>query len=316
MSALERIFYIDQRIREQGSVRLKEVEERFEISDRQVKRDIEYLRDRLDAPIKWDASGRRYVYEKPWRGLEFADEKALLFYVFARAAAGTLAYVPLAEAGPLDELLTLVPEALRPLADDLRYELPEFEPASVETLAVLMRAIHENRQVEASYRDVEGRESERTIEPQRLVNYAGTWYCVAFDPDRGALRTFKLSRFERATLCHRRAACPLTREEVDRFLDSSYGMFKGSGDRRAVMRFYGAAREIVRSEVWHPEQARAEGRDEQRGEYIELSVPSSSYDELLGRVLRFGANAEAVAPDDFRERWVAEIKRMADAIGG
>jgi predicted DNA-binding transcriptional regulator YafY len=314
MSALERIFYIDQRIREQGSVRLKEVEDRFEISNRQVKRDIEYLRDRLDAPIEWESAGRRYVYHSPWQGLEFADEKALLFYVFARAAAGTLAYVPLAEAGPLEQLLELVPEALRPLAQDLRYELPEFEPASVEGLGVFMRAINEGRQVNACYRDAEGKASDRTIEPLRLINYAGTWYCVAFDPKRNGLRTFKISRFERAALRREKASGTVPREDIDRFLDSSYGMFKGEGDKRAIIRFYGKALEIVRSEIWHPAQMKARGRDERRGEYIELTIPASRYDELIGRVLRFGADAEAVAPEEFRDAWKAEIRRMYDGM--
>ena len=51
MSQFERIACIDRLLREQGSVRTAEVAERFEVSGRQVKRDIEYLRDRLDAPV-------------------------------------------------------------------------------------------------------------------------------------------------------------------------------------------------------------------------------------------------------------------------
>ena len=45
MSQFERIACIDRLLREQGSVRTTEVAERFEVSGRQVKRDIEYLRD-------------------------------------------------------------------------------------------------------------------------------------------------------------------------------------------------------------------------------------------------------------------------------
>ncbi|MDA8410657.1 MAG: WYL domain-containing protein, partial [Treponema sp.] len=90
MGNLERITFIDRRIREQGGVKLAEIVRRFEVSERQAKRDLEYLRDRLDAPIAWDASSRRYVYEEDWNDLAFADQKSLLFYVFARAAAGTL----------------------------------------------------------------------------------------------------------------------------------------------------------------------------------------------------------------------------------
>jgi hypothetical protein len=103
--------------------------------------------------------------------------------------------------------------------------------------------------------------------------------------------------------------------EVDRFLESSFGMFKGSGDKSAVMRFYGRALAVVRDELWHPEQERREGSDPKRGAFVELAVPVSQWDEILGRLLRFGADGEAIAPLEFRELWKEEIRRMAKGIG-
>ncbi|MDP3179336.1 MAG: WYL domain-containing protein, partial [Spirochaetaceae bacterium] len=283
-------------------------------TERQVRRDIEYMRDRLDAPLSWDASKRAYVYERPWDALSFADEKALLFYVFARAAAGTLAYVPLAQADALDRLLELVPPSLRKAEGAIRYELPSYEPADIEGLSLIVRALSEGRCIDAVYRDAEGRESERRIEALRLVNYAGSWYCVAFDQSKGELRTFRLSRFSRVALSFDKARASIPSEDLERFLDSSFGMFKGSGDRRAIVRFFGRALAIVRDELWHPDQGRSDGVDAERGPFIEFAVPISRWEEILGRVLRFGADAEAIGPREFRELWKAEISRMAKAI--
>jgi predicted DNA-binding transcriptional regulator YafY len=314
MSQLERISFIDSRIRARGGVTLREVADRFEVTQRQARRDIEYLVDRLGAPIEWKAATRRYEYAQVWNGLEFADEKALLFYVFARAAAGTIAYVPLAEESALAKLLELVPNSLREAEGAIRYELPAYDPADIENLGLLVRAIAERRCVDVEYSDARGAPSERRIEALRLVNYAGSWYCVAFDDSKGELRTFRLSRFAKVALSRDKAAATIAPSEIDRFLGASYGMFKGKGDRTATMRFYGSALSIVKDERWHPDQRRSEGSDPRRGSFVELAIPVSRWEEILGRVLRFGADAEASSPPEFRELWKAEIRRMAEAI--
>lgn len=134
MSALERICYIDSTIRQPGGVRLSAVADRFETSERQVERDMEYMRDRLNIPLKYVRERGRYEYTERYTALTNIDEKALLFYVFARAAAGTLAYVPVTERAGLQSLRDSIPKALRPLAERIRYELPDFEPPEEETV--------------------------------------------------------------------------------------------------------------------------------------------------------------------------------------
>jgi predicted DNA-binding transcriptional regulator YafY len=314
MSQIERLQFIDARIRERGGVSLGEVVDRYEITERQARRDLDYLRDRLGAPIEWKPASRRYEYESRWDGFAFADEKALLFYVFARASAGAIAYVPLSDEDALEKLLELVPPGLRKAESAIRYELPAYEIADIERLGLIVRALSESRCLDIGYRDAGGRVSARRIEALRLVNYAGSWYCVAFDQSKDELRTFRLSRLSKIAISKDKARARIDQAEIERFLSSSYGMFKGSGNKRACMRFYGRALAIVRGELWHPEQKRSEGSDPLRGPFVELSVPVSRWDEIIGRVLRFGADAEAVSPQEFHELWMAEIRRMSASI--
>ena len=62
MSQTERILFIDRRIRLAGKTTINETADKFEVSVRQVKRDIEYLRDRLQAPIIYDRKLKGYIY--------------------------------------------------------------------------------------------------------------------------------------------------------------------------------------------------------------------------------------------------------------
>ena len=94
MSQTERIFYIDRMIREHGGVSARQICDKFEVSSRQAKRDIEYLRDRLDAPIVWSHRRLRYEYSETWNGLRFADETSFFAFAFLRAILDRYAYVP------------------------------------------------------------------------------------------------------------------------------------------------------------------------------------------------------------------------------
>jgi predicted DNA-binding transcriptional regulator YafY len=61
-------------------------------------------------------------------------------------------------------------------------------------LAVVAAAIRAGTRIRFSYTDGEGRETDRHVEPNRLVHTGRRWYLVAFDIDRDDWRTFRLDR--------------------------------------------------------------------------------------------------------------------------
>lgn len=65
----ERQIYIDQQIRKGTCPSAADLAARFECSERTIKRDIEFLRDRLNAPIQWNRSRNGYFYSEPTWGI-------------------------------------------------------------------------------------------------------------------------------------------------------------------------------------------------------------------------------------------------------
>ena len=63
MSGMERLYQIDQLLADRRSVSRAELLERLGISWSTLKRDMAYLRDRLNAPIVYDRELRGYRYE-------------------------------------------------------------------------------------------------------------------------------------------------------------------------------------------------------------------------------------------------------------
>lgn len=327
MSQTERIFHIDRAIREDGGITIHEIAGHFEISPRQAKRDIEYMRDRLEAPIVWSQERLRYEYSSTWESLRAADEKSLFAFAFLSSILTKYSYVPIVSEDIIAILREKIGGRYSGIADKVRYELPDLESIDGEVAYALCEALAGKSWLCIGYIDAKGGRSERSIVPARLLNYAGKWYCVALDSRSGELRTFSVARIDAgekgsATQQALRDTLPESAKggrpslpseaEIDRYVSSSYGIFKGEPIGLATLRFYGGAARAVRDQVWHRDQTLmpvSEARDDAQA--IDLSLPVHDWTELLGRALRCGANCEVLSPSEFRARWIEEIGRMS-----
>jgi predicted DNA-binding transcriptional regulator YafY len=63
MDRTERFYKIDQMIHERKLVSFAELMDALEISRATLKRDLEYMRNRLNAPILWDRDAGGYRFE-------------------------------------------------------------------------------------------------------------------------------------------------------------------------------------------------------------------------------------------------------------
>ena len=86
--------------------------------------------------------------------------------------------------------------------------------------------------------------------------------------------------------------------ELDAALASSYGIFSGKANKIAVLCFSRERARWVADERWHPQQ---QGRFLSDGSY-ELKVPYANPRELLMDVLRYGGDAQVMAPVALREQ--------------
>ncbi|HCM26537.1 MAG TPA: hypothetical protein DIC34_08355 [Treponema sp.] len=322
MSQFERIAYLDRAMREGGGARTAEVAARFEVDARTVKRDIEYLRDRVGAPIEWDAALRAYRYTKKFDDLRFADEKALIVHALLRGFLSNEHYVPLLSLELLDEVSRRVSRDYRRVADRVRYLTPVSEEVALEHFTIVVQAMALGLELDLEYSDRGGAKSVRAVEAERLVNYSGRWYLLAWDLRKADFRTFHLSRIEAASLSRRKAASRADEasahsrdQAAEAYLQGGFGIFKGGTLTQAAIRITGRAAPLVARQTWHPSQTIVEGVSASGEPFSELRLPVADWTELLGKVLSFGPNAEALSPPAFRKEWKAAIKAMGELAG-
>jgi len=316
MSQTERIFFIDRQIRRQGFVRTADVVDAFEVCDRQVKRDIEYLRDRLFAPIEYDRLRRGYVYTKTFDEFQNADERMLVFNAIFRGLARSQGLMPLMSDVVQQHIDLSLSREYRSLLDKIIFSTPVVDLPDYEVFGAFCSAMEKRLRLLIEYRNAKGEVSDREIEPLRLVSYSGRWYVVAWDLLRTGLRTFHLSRILSIHMTDIHIGNHYSDDELEQYLTRGFGIFMG-GDKtvEVTIRILGDAVYTIQTQVWHKDQKISpvatgpDGRPE-----MTIAIPVVNMAEILSKVLSFGSSAIPVSPPEFVERWRAQVKGMADMV--
>jgi predicted DNA-binding transcriptional regulator YafY len=319
MDRTERFYKIQGLLERRGTVRLDEFLGELSISRATFKRDLEYLRDRLHAPIEWDRETRGYRFTPPnpdapkfqLPGLWFnaSEIRALLTmqHLLENLRPGLL--------GPhVQPLLT----RLRQLLDAGDHPAEEVErririihlgarQLSLPHFEVVANALLSRTRLQLAYR-ARGRNerTEREVSPQRLVHYRENWYLDAWCHLREDIRSFAVDAIEKAAAVERKAKTVPDRD-LDEVLAAGYGIFSGRKTTWAGLRFTPERARWVAAEQWHPQQR---GRFETDGSYV-LELPYSDPRELTMDVLRYGPDVEVVAPESLR---TAVREQLAQAL--
>ncbi len=319
MNRTERFYQIDQLLRERRVVSLETFLNELEVSRATFKRDVEYLRDRLHAPIVWDraAGGYRFsdaavtgpAYELPGLWFSSAELYALLA---ANKLLSDLEPGLLAEhIAPLQKRLVALLEESGHAADEVtrRVRLLTMAQRKVEPrfFGEVARALLNRRQLEiAAWNRGRDEVVVRTVSPQRLVHYRDNWYLDAYCHLRKGVRSFALDTLHVVTVLNEPAK-ELEEAELNAHFSGSYGIFSGTCKAWAVLHFSPERARWVESERWHRDQR---GESLADGSY-RLHVPYSDERELLMDILRHGAQVEVEAPESLRLRVTDEIKKLS-----
>jgi predicted DNA-binding transcriptional regulator YafY len=180
-----------------------ELAERLEVSPRTLRRDVERLRE-LGYPVE-AAPGIGGGYQlgagAALPPLMLDDDEAVALVVGLHAATDSaVAGVAETSVRALAKTLTLMPPRLRHRAEALRVATVPGEwrarsgSIAPEVLDVLARACRDEVRIAFAYTARDGAESQRYVEPYRLVVLARRWYLLAFDVDRDDWRNFRVDR--------------------------------------------------------------------------------------------------------------------------
>jgi predicted DNA-binding transcriptional regulator YafY len=184
-----------------------ELSERLEVSARTLRRDIDRLRDlgyQVDA-VRGVAGGYQLRAGGSLPPLLLEDEEAVAIAVGLRtAAAGAVQGMEESSIQALTKVLSLMPPRLSRRMDALQSQTvpapmrgPSVDAGILTTLA---QGCRDDETVRFAYTARGAEETQRHVEPHRLVSLGRRWYLVAYDRDRQGWRSFRVDRVREAEL--------------------------------------------------------------------------------------------------------------------
>jgi predicted DNA-binding transcriptional regulator YafY len=316
MNRTERIYKIERLLHDRGIVPLAVFLDELEISKATFKRDLEYLRDRMNAPIIWDREIAAYRFDKPNEGIKY-ELPGLWFSASEIHALLTMQQL-LSSLGPglLTPHVAPLLTRLRAILGNDRYPVQEFEKRiriqrlnarayEPEHFLPVVTAVLQRKRLQIEhYNRSTNQISQREISPQRLNHYQENWYLDAWCHLRKDIRRFSLDSL-RAVRITAEPALDIPNAELCITLDSGYGIFSGHELQWAELIFFNERARWVSQETWHAEQ---QGKFDEAGRY-HLKVPYSDPRELAMDILRHMPEVCVVAPPALRQLIQEQLKK-------
>ena len=288
------------------------------VSWRTAIRDLDFLRDELQAPIEYDASRKGFrLRDAAW---QLQPVRLSRREIFAFSLARKLLDRFRGTALDLD-----MHSVLRKIADSLEGQVTvdldaltdrftvlgeDYVPQDPRIWNAVARCVERREGMRVVYQKFNGEVKTYELEPLHLVSYHGNWYALARRPDNGPVRTFAVSRF-RAIEGTGQFFAPPQDFDVQRHLAKSFGIVRGEDVMRVRLRFSPAVAAYIRERVWHATQKVVEKRDGG----VELSFETAGWKELVRWVLSWQPDVTVLSPKRLRER-VEEKMRQGLGIRG
>lgn len=305
MSLLERVFYFHQEVLQGHFPNSRTVSAQFEVSAATAKRDIVYLRDRLLAPLVFNHEKNGYFYQEDGFSLPFENSPRVIFLLtMLNKLAGEAGLGGLSEVKQLENRLSsMISPDYGKLIDRISCEWIEVESINHQIFECITEGLIKGRFLNLLYRSLKGEDSVREVAPQRIINYQGRWYLLAYCELRRSDRLFHISRIQKTEVTERNIPSGLNYDL--RILEQSFGIFKGQEICHAEILFTSTAAELVRHQHWHKDQ-----RVEEVEGGVCLCLPVSDYREITMKILQYGAMARVIAPPELKKRVQTEISSM------
>ena len=316
-AVLSRIYFIDRQIASGKYPNVHDLAKGYEVGTATIYRDIEYMRDMLNAPIEYDAKNRGWYYkEKSFRlPARFASANDMLALSMAKSLISLYKNTPLYESAR-----RLLDDITAPLSSDEaadvkqaawyedRIIVPPVASAKIkpEIWEVIVDAMKENRILSFEYKGVWDNDYKtRLVRPFQLLFDTGVWYVYGYSEERSAIRFFSLSRIKNVMLTNERFALPKDFDYCKIHNSSFFGVFAGQKKLKFCIAFYDESAVWVQERQWAEDQ-----KIEETDDGVVIRFTSTQYTKVLEWVLSRGCTAQPFGPNILVTDWQKQIKEM------
>ncbi|MFH0782221.1 MAG: WYL domain-containing protein, partial [Pseudomonadota bacterium] len=259
----ERVSWFHGRIKSGKFPNSGDLVEEFEISRRTAHRIIEYLRERIQAPLVYDYKRRGFFYSDTAYEISghWISETNILALSLAVRLASTIPDPTLK-----DDLCRLINRVtgiagkssracLQQLDSKVSVKNIEYAMVDTHTFRQTVESLFAGRALHITYHSPhQSTTSTRTIQPLHLMHYMGSWHLIAWCHNRQELRDFALARIQTIAPADKPLTVPVNLGDIKEYTRKHFGIMQSGLTSRVVLQFSPAISPWIAEQSWHPEQ--------------------------------------------------------------
>ena len=315
-----RMQHIDRELRSKRYPNCTRIARYFNVSSKSIQRDIDFMRDMMNAPINYDRRKRGYFYTGEW----VLDPSSFLDQQEVEALSATSRVLSQYKGTPYyEEVNRAIKKLMQYLpvsySGDGLFDIYSFENPIAESnpdqkiFSLLEQAVRNCWKVAMTYK-VSSRQdiTERTVHPYRLHydQSGGTWYLIAHCEFRREVRTFAICRIHNLVLTSEHFDIPES-FDISAYLEKAFDQTSCQTVYDIAIRFTPFQSQWIREHRWHSTQQ----IEELDNGSITLKITVGALDAVKRWVMRYGAQAEVLEPRELRDMVTQEVREM-DAVYG
>jgi predicted DNA-binding transcriptional regulator YafY len=309
-----RLMELDRRIRAGKYPNCLSFSVDWEVSQKTVQRDIDYLRDQLGAPLEYDRVKQGFYYTEPnWflPALSLSEGDMLALLIGSQAldayrgspAASHLSGIFQRLAAMLPQGITIEPEML---FNRFSVTAPPSRIVDPGIWRSVVRGLCHHLKLEITYNRIDQDKGSRMgIYPYHLANLQGEWYLFAKCDGDGVVRQLALSRIKKAEVTDIPYQMPAD-FDVRKVTGGSFARATVGKTYTVKLLFSGGSANWVTERQWHPEQKLNRRKDGK----TELQFPARGLYEVMRWVLAWGRDVEVLSPAELKRTVAEEVEAM------
>ena len=279
-----------------------------------IGRDISFMKNVLNAPIKYNVQKRGFYYSKPkYRvPLGFYGGDELLALGMVKALLVMYKDTPIYDTAYNQLKNITTPVDSKGNSDWYENRVivpaPPSAPVDPEAWEAIITALRENRILSFDSND----NGDRAYRNYRFCSYQllfdnGLWYLYGQEADKNNTRIFSLGRMKNIMVAKGTFRLPNKFDYRSIFGNGHFGVSGGQGFKkeRYKIAFSDSAADWVKERKWADDQEITETEDE-----VIITFTSSHFDKVLEWMLSRGHNAHPIEPERLVKAWQLDYGLM------
>jgi len=311
----ERFLWFHNEVKSEKYPNSRVLAEKFELSQKTAQRDIEFIRDRLRAPLVYVADKRGYAYEEKayeLPGIWITGEELAALFIASRLAS-TIPDKRLKSSFKsfLQQVVSFctldTPFSLDELSERISVKNIEYARVDEATFQMVVDALFYKKALEIYYYSPHKDETtQRVIFPLHLLQYMGSWHVISHCALRGDLRDFALSRIRSINPSPDSLNPDFSPDSIKEYIRKNFGLLSKDISIEVCLKFSPDIVPYVSEQIWHSEQKQSPHSDGS----LCLSFSVADLREVKREVLKYGSQVEVLSPAALREEVKEEIQKM------